>query len=250
MIKKIALAAAVASNVFALISIEPVEVGSDPGWSLKTALALSTKRGNSEVDNYTAAARITYDNNVSYVTWMQLSGAYGKASGAKNVANAYLHWRYIHNIVDENNAVEGALQSEEDEFRLIRSRRLIAMGYRHRFYNNGGAFKSFVGIAGMYEYIDFSSSVDSTEHNVRLSAYLALSYRFDADRSVHFISYNQPKIDDVSDFVSFSSFELKIRIVKELFLNFTLRYNYDSRPATQVAKRYDFSQDTAFLYRF
>ena len=249
MIKKIALSALLASSSSALISIKPVEVGSEGGWSLKTALSLSTKRGNSEVDNYSAAARITYDNNVSYVTWMQASGAYGKASGRKNVANAYMHWRYIHNVVDGNNAFEGALQTEEDEFRLIRSRRLGALGYRRRFHN-GGAFKAFVGIGGIYEYIDFSSSLDPTEHNVRLNVYLSLNYRLNEDRSIHFISYNQPKMDDIHDLVSSSSFELKIRIVHALFLNFSLNYNYDSHPAHEVAKRYDFSQDTAFVYKF
>ena len=60
----------------------------------------------------------------------------------------------------------------------------------------------------------------------------------------------QPKLDEIEDFVTVNELNLKIRIVKKLFLNFALRYNYDSRPAIGVASKYDFSQDTAFIYEF
>ena len=237
------------SSLFAVVTITPVELGEKPGWSSKVGISLSTKRGNSDVDAYKLSAQTNYDNNISYVTWLQLWGEYGQANGEKNVQKSFAHWRYIHNINDKYHVYETALQSEEDEFRLIQSRRLVALGYRQHLFPKE-QLKTFVGIGMMYEYIKFTSKVDPTERNVRASCYLSMSYEFEKDKKVSFISYLQPKINDMRDFVTVNKLGLKIKIEGELFLSFSLSYNYDAQPAKEVESKYDFSQDTAFIYEF
>ena len=247
---RIALFVTVASSsLFGLVTITPVELGEKPGWSSKVGVSLSTKRGNSDVDAYKLSARTNYDNNISYVTWFQLSGEYGQASGEKNVQKSFAHLRYIHNLTDKFHVYETALQSEEDEFRLIKSRRLAAVGYRQHLFPKE-RLKTFIGLGVMYEYIKFTSSYDPTEYNVRASCYLSMSYEFEKDKKLSFISYFQPKLDDVEDFVTVNQLGLKIKIEGELYLNFSLSYNYDARPAIEVESEYDFSQDTAFIYEF
>ena len=237
--------------VQALITVDPVELGDNPGYSVKTALSLSTKRGNTDTDSYKIAGRLTYDNNRSYVTWMQLAGEYGEASGKKNVQKLYGHLRYIHNITDRYHVCEAALQTEEDEFRLIRHRRVVAAGYRHRFFENDKKIRAFLGLGAIFENIRYTDPLNNpSEKNVRGSTYISFSYRFQKEMHVGFISYFQPKFDDMADFVTVNTCELKLKIVDELFLNFTLHYNYDAYPASGVASRYDFSQDTAFIYEF
>ena len=235
----------------ALITITPVELGEKPGYSGKVGVSLSTKRGNSDTDAYKFASRLTYDDNRSYVTWLQIAGEYGKASGVKNVQKLYAHLRYIHNITDKYHVYELAAQTEEDEFRLIRHRRLVAAGYRHRFFQNDAKLKAFVGVGAIYENIRYTDpQTNPNENNARASTYASLSYMFKKDMSASVISYYQPKFSDTEDFVTVNTFELKLKIVDRLFLNFTLHYNYDSRPAIGVASKYDFSQDTAFIYQF
>ncbi len=236
-------------SLHALITITPVELGEKPGYSGKVGVSLSTKRGNSDTDAYKLASRVMYDNNATYLTWLQIAGEYGEANGVKNVQKLYAHLRYIHNITDRYNVYELAAQTEEDEFRLIRSRRLVAAGYRHRFFQRDKNLKAFVGIGAIYEYIHYTHD-NPNEENARASMYASLTYTFKKDMSTSVISYYQPKFNDTADFVTVNTFELKLKIIDRLFLNFTLHYNYDSRPAFGVASKYDFSQDTAFIYEF
>ena len=161
----------------AIVSIAPVELGEDPGISGKVGLSLSTKRGNSDVDFYKFASRITYDNNTSYLTWLQIAGEYGEANNEKSVQKIYAHLRYIHNISDKYHVYEIALQSEDDEFRLIKVRRLIAAGYRHHF-APASKFKLFTGAGLLYEFIKFTTTTDPTERNFRASLYASIGYNF------------------------------------------------------------------------
>jgi len=234
---------------FGIISIVPTEVKEDPGLNGQAGLSLSTKRGNSDVDSYKGAIRLTYDNNESYVTWIQLSGEYGEANGVKNVQKIYLHYRYIHNITDIYNVWEGFLQSQEDEFKLIQKRRLVGADYRGRFLKDYSPLKFFLGVGGFYEYITYTTSQDPTENNTRLNTYIALTYPFKDTLNFAITSYYQPKFDDFEDFVTANKLELKIKIVEKLFLTFRISYDYDSKPAIGVNKT-DFSQDTIFLYKF
>lgn len=235
----------------ALITIAPVELGEDPGYSANVGVSLSTKRGNSDVDSYKMATRVQYDNNESYVTWLQLSGEYGKASGVKNVQKLYAHLRYIHNITDKYHVYEVALQTEEDEFRLIQHRRLVALGYRQRFFHDNQKLKAFIGIGTIFENIHYiSANENPDENNIRINSYASITYAFKEDMKTSFISYYQPKFDDISDFVTVNTLELKLKIIDALYLNFSVHYDYDSHPAVGVASRYDFSQDTSFIYQF
>jgi putative salt-induced outer membrane protein YdiY len=237
------------TSLFALISIVPVEVGEKPGFSGKVGASLSTKRGNSDTDSYKAALRLTYDNNVSYVAWSELSGEYGEANNVKNVQKIYLHFRYIHNLQDKFNVIETFAQSQEDEFKLIDKRRLIGGGYRKRFFKNLIPLKFYIGVGGMYEYISYTSSTDPTENNVRANIYAAFTYPYEKRFDFSITSYYQPRIDCFSDFVTANKLELKIYIFDKMYLNFKISYDYDARPAIGVKKE-DFSQDTAFVYEF
>ncbi len=236
------------SNLFALISITPVEVGERAGSSGDAAISLSTKRGNSNTDVYKGAFRYTYDNNATFVTWAQIQGEYGKASGVKNVQKAYLHYRFIHNITDIYHVYEIFLQSQEDKFKSISKRRIAGGGGRVRLFRDYSPLKFFLGFGAMFEYIGYTTDVDPTEKNVRLNGYVALTYPYETIK-LSYTSYYQPKVDDIGDFVTANKLELQLKIYKELYLNLSISYNYDSKPAIGVNK-YDFTQDTIFLYRF
>ena len=246
---RLLLALVFGTPLFALISIVPVEMGEDVGVSVEAGASLSTKRGNSDTDSYKASARIAYDSNTTYVTWMQISGEYGEANDEKNVQKIYAHLRYIYNITDRYNVAEAFVQSQEDEFRLIQKRRLLGGGYRVHLLRDFFPMKFFIGFGGMYEYITYLSANNPNENNFRLNTYLAFTYPFKEDLRISFTSYYQPKVDEFSDFVTANKFELQFKIIEHLFLNFRISYDYDAQPAIEV-KKYDFYQDTAFIYKF
>jgi len=233
--------------IYALISIVPVEQGEKVGLSGQMSASLSTKRGNSNTDSYKGGARIAYDNNTSYVTWGELSGEYGEANDVKNVQKIYLHYRFIQNLSDKFHVGELFLQSQEDEFKQIQKRRLVGVGYRQRLLRDYFPLKCFVGLGGFYEYISYTTN-DPREDNSRFNGYIAFTY---PTKSVEFsfTSYYQPKFDDFNDFVTANKIELKIHLIEKLYLTFKVSYDYDSNPPSGVEK-YDFYQDTAFLYEF
>ena len=241
--------------LYALVTIAPVESGDKPGFSGKVGLSLSTKKGNSEVESYKGDARVTYDNDASYVTWFQLSGEYGKANKQKNVENYYAHWRFIHNITDRYHVWEAALQTQEDKFRLIKHRRLAVLGYRQHIFPSLSGFKFFFGIGAMYENIKYLENSDptkqnKTENNGRLNSYASVSYKPKKDLKISLISYYQPLFDDFDDFVTVNKLGMKVKLYKALSLLFSLNYNYDSRPPIGIKSKYDFSQNTSFVYSF
>ncbi|WP_373035703.1 YdiY family protein [Sulfurimonas sp.] len=237
--------------LFALISIAPVELGEKPGLSGKFEAGLETKRGNTDKDNYKASVRINYDNNASYVIWGEFSGEYGESNYVKDTNKAFSHLRYIHSLTDDENLrYELFAQLESDEFRRINSRLLGGAGLRYRVFNSPKNGKGFFGLGGFYEDIEYTNSqIDPSEDNVRLNSYLAYSVALSDISTFSYVLYYQPKVDDYSDYVFSNELELKLNILKKLFLKLSVTLNEDSNPPVGV-KKTDFTQTTTFLFNF
>ncbi|MDT8338406.1 MAG: DUF481 domain-containing protein [Sulfurimonas sp.] len=240
----------ITQHLFALVSITPVEIGDKPGFSSTIEAALETKRGNTDTDSYKASARTTYDSNESYVAWAEISGAYGKANGEENTNKLFSHARYIHAITKERVRGEGFLQLENDEFKHINSRALAGLGARFKLHDMLQNSRGYLGIGAFYEDIVYNNPlINPSEENIRANAYFAYSINFNANSSVAYTLYYQPKVNDFSDNVQSHEVELKLDIYKNLLLKFSLSYNTDSKPPIGV-ERYDFTQNTSFIFNF
>jgi len=237
-------------HLFALVTIAPVEIGDKPGFSSTAEAALETKRGNTDTDSYKASARVTYDSNADYVSWAEISGAYGKANGEENTNKLFLHARYIHALTQEIVRGETFLQLEKDEFKSIKSRALGGIGARFKLHGIVQNSRGYLGIGTFYEDIVYNNPlINPAEENIRANAYFAYSINLNTDSSLAYTLYYQPKINDLSDNVQSHEVELKLNIYKNLFLKFSLSYNTDSEPAVGVEK-YDFTQNTSFVFNF
>ncbi|MDA3907630.1 MAG: DUF481 domain-containing protein [Sulfurimonas sp.] len=250
--KKILLIAILTTQyLFALVSITPVELGEKPGLSGKFEAGLETKRGNTDKDNYKASLRVNYDNNESYVIWGEFSGEYGESNYVKDTNKAFSHLRYIHSLTnDENLRYELFAQLESDEFRQINSRTLGGAGLRYRVFNSLKNGKGFFGLGSFYEKIEYNNpQINPSEDNVRLNSYLA--YRIDiSDMSTFsYVLYYQPKVDDYTDYIVSNQLELKLHILKKLFLKLNVTLDEDSNPPIGV-KKTDFTQTTTFVFDF
>jgi putative salt-induced outer membrane protein YdiY len=237
--------------LFALITITPVDIGEKPGVSGKIEAGLETKRGNTEKDNYKASARINYDNNSSYVIWGEFSSEYGESTYVKDTNKAFSHIRFIGSLADNKDLVyELFAQLQSDEFRQINSRVLGGAGLRYRVFNSAKAGKGFVGLGGFYEDIQYKDSKkDPEEDNIRLNSYLAYKVDISNISSLSYVFYYQPKVDAFSDHSISNQVELKLRILKKLFLKFNVTWDDDSKPPSGV-KRDDFTQTTTFVFDF
>lgn len=233
---------------FALTSIAPVEIGENKGLHGKVTASFETKRGNTHKDNYKASAKVTYDNNVSYVTWAELSGEYGESNDVKDTDKKYLHLRYIHALTKDYLRGELFGQIGEDKFRSITNRSLIGAGIRYKVFEIFKDAKAYIGFGGFYETIDYTTS-DPHERNARLNTYFAYKMKLSKKSNLAYSFYFQPKADYFDDYITSHDIQLELNIYTQLYLNFQLSYFYDSRPPLDV-EEYDLTQVTSFIYKF
>lgn len=235
--------------LFALISIEPVEIGQKAGVHGELAISLETKRGNTQRDDYTANTRITYDNNSSFVTWGEISSEYGKSNGVEDTKQTFLHLRHIHAITKERIRGELFAQLEEDKFKLIKRRLLAGAGVRIKLFDILDAGDGYLGLGSFYEGVNYTSDSDPTEQNLRFNTYFAYTLELSEDSKLSCTLYYQPKYDELKEYVNTNKLNLELRIYKELFLNLRVSYDTDAQPAIGI-KKYDFYQQTALVYKF
>ena len=234
-------------NLFAIVSIAPVAIGENPGLSGMVEGALKTQKGNTDSDNYTAGAKLAYDNNKSYVMWSEFDFNYGKASGVKNANATFAHLRYIHKL-EKNLDWEVFVQSQTNEFTKVAERFLTGGGLRiHLNEEHYGSL--YFGFGGFYEYLSYTTTVDPKENNIRGNFYIAYKKKFIKDSQISYVAYYQPKVGDISDYIILNSLELKVQVYEKVYITFLLSYNKDVKPA-QGVKRADFSQSTSFSYKF
>ncbi len=233
-----------------IIPIKPREVGEHPGLSGELAASLSTKRGNTETDNYAASAKVTYDSNATYLVWGMVRAEYGEAAGTKNTNNSFAHLRYIHQVVGNATVAEVFGQIEDDEFKSIKDRALAGAGLRWRFWNEHHAYGGlFFGLGAFYEYVGYSTQTDPLERNGRLNAYLAYTVHFHKDAMFGLIGYYQPRLNEFSDFMVNTSAKVEVPIYGRLYFAFLVLYTHDAVPATG-RKMDDFSQLTQLKWKF
>jgi hypothetical protein len=235
-------------DLYAVVSIAPVKIGDKPGVSGALKGSLETQRGNSETDNYAAGAKLQYDNNSSYVTWLEAAFNYGESSSVVNTNNSFAHFRYIHTMYVDKLNWESFLQSQTNEFTNVKDRYLGGAGLRYLI-NKQRYGKIYIGLGTFYEFISYTTQIDPIEHNGRVNAYISYSKELGEKSKLSYLVYIQPKYDDFSDYVLMNAFELKIRIYQKLYLNFNISYNEDTKPAIGI-KRSDAYQKTSFLYEF
>lgn len=232
------------TSLFALVSIAPVDIGSNIGLSGNISGALSSKSGNTEKDEYSLGLRLQYDQGIDYLAWGIFTYDYGKSSGTKNEDKSYAHLRYIHAIDENKNWIgEFFVQSEQDKIKDINARSLAGTGLRWRFLNSDEWGKGYVAMGVLFEKINYSHpAINPNEENCRLNSYLAYTKSFANSSKLNYLGYFQPKFNDLSDYVSSQTAELIIPIYGKLNLSLTAKYGYDSNPAVGVKK-----EDTAYI---
>jgi len=236
-------------SLFAVTSIEPVEIGQTKGIYGDVLISLETKKGNTNKENYKASVFVADDNNVSYVTWGRIAAEYGETNDNEDTNKLYLHIRHIHALTKQTIRYELFGQVEEDQFKRIKNRTLLGAGLRFKVLQIFKDAKGYIGIGAFGESIRYTTPQDPSEFNTRLNSYLAYSMKLGDDARLAYTLYYQPKINQFNDYAMSHKVELQLHIYQELFLSFKISYDVDSYPAIGVSD-YDYTQTTSFLYKF
>lgn len=238
-----------AVNLMATVIIAPNEVGLRPGISGEIGASLMHKRGNTDKNEYYGNVYLSYDNNVSFVTWIAANVAYGESSGVVNENNAFIHLRHIHNLSQNSLAGELFIQDSEDSLKNIRRRLLGGAGLRQRLFEERTYGRAYFGVGAFYEHIDYTTDIDPTERNTRFNTYVAYTLKFADNARLSAAGYYQPKVDDLQDYYLVSNFSLEMLIIAKLYLKVQLSAQYDSRPPADVIA-FDYAQETVLLWKF
>ena len=250
MFKLFFLISLLSSSLFAIINISPNEVGLRPGLSGNIQAAINNQRGNTDKDEYDFTAKINYDNNRSYVTWLAFSYAYGQAAGVENENKAYLHYRFIHKLYSQDWDWEFFAQNQGDDFRKIQRRLLGGAGIRWRFINGDTFGRIYAGLGAYYEYLNYTDPlIDPKEYNSRLNTYISYTKKFGKDARVNLATYYQPKFDHWKDHYLLSTASLLFYVYGSIYVKASVTYAYDTIPATGVKKE-DMQQITSVGWKF
>ncbi len=230
------------TSLFALISIAPVDIGSNPGFSGNVSGSLGSKSGNTNKDDYSLGLRLQYDEGEDYLVWGTVTYNYGESEGIKNEDRTYVHLRTVHALYEKEWCGELFIQSEQDEFKDIHERSLAGANVRWRFFNSDNLVKGYAGLGVLAEKIDYSHPlVNPHENNTRLNSYIAYTRSFMVTSKASYVGYYQPKLGDSSDYITAHDLELIVPIYEKLYLSMNAKYTYDSRPPLGVEK-----QDTMY----
>ena len=233
----------------AVVLIAPNEVGLRPGLSGEVKLSLNTQRGNTDKDESSARVIVGYDNNSTYVTWIDFSYSYGQSNNIENEDKAYAHYRFIHTFYRPDWIIEGYVQNQGDDFRKIQRRLLSGGGLRWRLFDEKYG-RAYYGFGAYYEYMNYTDPiVDPQEYNARMNNYLAYTIKFAKASRFTVGGYFQPKFNDFKDQYTHVAAALKIHVYQKLFLTASLSYAYDTKPAVGV-HYYDFQQVTSISWSF
>jgi len=226
------------------------EVGLRPGIAGNVQASINNQRGNTDKDEYDASARISYDNNRTYVTWLEFSYAYGQASGIENENKAFLHYRFLHTLFATDWNWEAYVQNEGDDFRQIQRRLLGGGGVRWRFYHSDAFGRIYVGLGAYYEYLNYTDpEIDPKEYNSRLNTYLMYTKKFGKDARISLASYYQPKLNDWNDHYIYNAASLLVYVYGSIYLKMSISYAYDTQPAIGVEKQ-DMQQLSSIGWKF
>jgi len=237
----------VSQALHAIVSITPVEIGANAGWHTKVGVSLETARGNTHKDNYKGSYKLTYDNNETYVSFVEITGSYGKTNYIEDTNNAYMHFRYIYALSPKKLRAEFFLQGQEDKFKEINSRKLAGLGFRlkiRKFFDKG---EGYIGLGAFYEEINYIESTDI--QGIVLNNYVTYKVDFAEDKTLTYRLDFQPVYNDLGDYLLIQKLALKIKLDERLSLVIDMTHDVDSAPVDGVSKN-NFSQTTGLIYSF
>jgi len=240
--------------LLAIVDIAPVDFKeNEVGFSGSLFGAYELKRGNTDKNELDLGGHIQYDTDET-ITWLQGEMEKDKVSGIDTDDNAFLHLRHVHQLYNPFWAWEAFTQYKTDKFKNLSDRVLIGGGIRYKLLDTGDYNKVFIGLGGYDEEVKYTQDSDTgiqdpNENNIRFNSYLSYKTRISNNLEMSLLSYFQPKVDDVHDYMAAATAELIIHLTSVFDLSYKIEYDYDSRPPTDVKKE-DIDQRLSFIYRF
>jgi hypothetical protein len=227
------------SMLFSQINVEELRrTGKESGVTFTLGTDITIKEGITDKIDIEPNIQLDY-NHKSFNTFIYLSGEYSESNNVLSDNNVKVHYRFIYNLTDLLHP-EIFLQSEYDEFILLKERELAGGGIRLQLINfepekdSTSLFGLSFGIGAMYEYELINSNPDYTNNNIRLTNYLSFKWHPAENFICASTTYYQPKVNDFSNVKVYSEIEFAVHFGKYFAFAFDLTYKYHSKPPTGI----------------
>jgi hypothetical protein len=216
-----------------IVNIESARMQSDTvGWKGSAQVGFTFTQNTHKVLDFTSGAHLQYKTrkDLYLVLWNTELLQNGDAS---LINNSFLHLRYNHKFTPhmrwewftqmQNNAVTGI------EFRF-----LAGTGPRFKL-TEGRKFRSYLGIAAMYEYERDKAALvgaPSIEHrDGRGNIYYSFSWKPEEGAEMISTLFLQPLLFDIADYRILEQLSFRVKPGKHFSVRFDLQYLYDTSPA-------------------
>ncbi|MEE9349933.1 MAG: DUF481 domain-containing protein [Flavobacteriaceae bacterium] len=219
-------------QINAQVNVEKYNDVSDKiGSSGNISIYLSSKTGNTDVQQFGADGRFNYSGK-NFYTFLVGKGEYGWNKGKEFSNNALLHLRYIRNLnATINPEVFG--QIDYNKKRLLLFRSLVGGGIRIALVKDSLSNLVF-GTSYMFEHEslklnDISTHASLTNYH-RWNNYLSYSNDFSKNARLSIVVYAQPRFSDFNDLKILSENHLGVVLTKKFSLSINFALMYDSKP--------------------
>jgi len=246
-----------ALNVSAISNIESVRPGlPEEGWSGHINFGIDGETGNKREENYSAAAKaINRQGDNIYLGIIERE--YGTTRDIKDTDDSFVHTRWVH-LLHDKWAAESFVQWEEDEFDNLESRLLAGGGIRYVVAQDDKVFSLSVGLGGFREreVLDLGTYEDKS-WLWRVNSFVVYKHRLNEQVGVSATAYYQPSTKGFSDYRSFITTALTVKLNDSLDLKLEYEVTIDSEPAKNLDATPPIDKDevntkyvTSLVYKF
>jgi hypothetical protein len=221
-------------------------------WKLSTELNYSGQSGNRNLHLLTGALRVTHLQHESYELEAALETRYAR-SEEEVIARA--HSASLAFDLTPHQAVSPFLFSsvERDPLRRLEVRTQSGAGAKYTFYRGAEAGEASLSLGMLHSYEQLVDAGDPFEREVRHLARWSLRGR--ASESLrpgltfHHVSYYQPMVDQMADYLLRSTTGTKILMLDRFSLVVSFQLERNSRPPEGVEPN-DLLLRTGFVFDF
>lgn len=216
-----------------VLNIEKERIRTDTtGWSGSGQLSFNL------LSNVQKLAEFGLEGHLQYKTYRSLYLALSDYelinSGKSDYSNkGMLHLRYNYKL-SKLITYEGFMQGQFNKVLNLEFRGLLGSGLRFKMIGHD-KLRLYSGLAYMFEY-ELPSGEVAEEYNHRMSSYLSLSIRPNANFSIYGTMYYQPRIDYFTDYRISVGLDLMFRITRHLYYAVSYEELDDNRPISNVPK--------------
>lgn len=231
-----------------ILNVESMrKIDKDTKWSGNTNLNIQVIENKNSFVLASNRTRVQYRNN-KHLSLIIGDYNFKESNSSKIVSKGILHLRYNYKLSKRVRA-EAFVQNQFDEISKIKYRRLVGVGPRFKLTTSDN-YKFYAGTLIMKEWERIESDLEQTTNNdVRLSAYLSFSLFPKDGISIVSTTYFQPRVDEFSDLRWSNDSRVAFKISKSLAFNVQFTISYDNYPALGIPKT-QYKLTNGIIYTF